>query len=305
MSTMTEGRIRTLADGTRIARLRDGRDLAFLELGDPAARPVFYFHGTPSSRLEAQWAAEAATRHGFRLIPVDRPGLGRSSFQKHRTFLDWPKDVGELADLLGLARFGVAGHSGGGAFTFAAAHELADRLDFAIAFCPWGPPTLGSLADDLNFLDRLYFRIAKRFPGIMNAAFAPLGWMVRFAPKLFFRIMKGSVGPADKEVLDRPGMVEHFTKVLQEAFRSGGRGAAWEAMICYQPWGFELHDISCPVHVWAGDQDVFIPNEMADAMERELRQPVFHRLAGTGHLCIEHWDDAFAAVSDTGKAQRA
>ncbi len=32
--------------------LPDGRALAYLEWGDSTGYPAFYFHGTPSSRLE-------------------------------------------------------------------------------------------------------------------------------------------------------------------------------------------------------------------------------------------------------------
>ena len=43
-----------------------------------------------------------------------RPGYGRSTFQPNRTFHDWPRDVTSLADVLGVAEFGVTGHSGAG-----------------------------------------------------------------------------------------------------------------------------------------------------------------------------------------------
>jgi pimeloyl-ACP methyl ester carboxylesterase len=299
---MTSQRIRTMDDGTRIARLSDGRDLAFLECGDPRGRPVFYFHGTPSSRYEGLWVARAAARHGLRLLPIDRPGMGLSTFQERRRLLDWPKDVEELADLLGLERFGIAGHSGGGAFTFAAAHGLAHRLELAIALCPWGPPSLGSLAEGLNGHDRAYFHLAQRLPGVMRAAFAPLGWTIEHWPALFLRVMKRSVSAPDREALERPGFQDTLTKALQEAVRAGTRGAAWEALICYQPWGFELREIACPIHVWAGDQDVFVSNAMTDAIEHELAHGIVHRLPGKGHLCVEHWEDAFAALALPGGA---
>jgi len=32
--------------------LQDGRSLGFAEYGDPDGKPVFYFHGHPSSRLD-------------------------------------------------------------------------------------------------------------------------------------------------------------------------------------------------------------------------------------------------------------
>jgi pimeloyl-ACP methyl ester carboxylesterase len=119
-----------------------------------------------------------------------------------------------------------------------------------------------------------------------------LGWCVRYFPSLFFTIMKRSVTAPDREALAQPGMQAHFTTVLQEAFRQGGRGPAWEALICYRPWGFDLADIPLPVHVWAGDQDIFVSNEMVEAMAQRLRHPIIHRLPGKGHLCIEHWEDA-------------
>src|SRR5215469_10466634 len=79
-------------------RLADGRTLACLELGDPAGPPVLYFHGFPGSRLEARVAAEAATRLGVRLLAVDRPGFGQSTFQAGRTVRSWAADVAALAD---------------------------------------------------------------------------------------------------------------------------------------------------------------------------------------------------------------
>lgn len=281
-------------DGTRRVRLADGRVLAIIEYGDLKGRPVFYFHGTPSCRYEGWLAAEAAVREGVRLIAVDRPGLGRSSWQERRRLVDWAGDVAELADLLGLGRFGIAGHSGGGAFVFATASVLAERLDFAIAFCPWGPPEPDGAG--LNRLDRMYFQLARLAPDWMLAAFSPLALAGRRFPELFVALLGRAVSAPDRAVLRRPAIRARFVRMLREAFAEGGRGAAWEALICYQPWGFALGDIRCPVHVWFGDEDVFVPPEMAARIERELKQPVVRRLANTGHLGIEHWQEVFAAA---------
>jgi pimeloyl-ACP methyl ester carboxylesterase len=57
-------------------------------------------------------AATAAA--GVHLVTIDRPGYGRSDHQPGRTVLDWPTDVQELAETLGLARFAVVAHSSGG-----------------------------------------------------------------------------------------------------------------------------------------------------------------------------------------------
>lgn len=104
---------------TRTLTLRDGRALAYMEWGAPDGYPTFYFHGTPSSRLEGALADAAAKRFSLRLIAIDRPGQGLSTFQNGRRFRDWPRDVCELADALHIPEFGVAGHSGAGPYLFA------------------------------------------------------------------------------------------------------------------------------------------------------------------------------------------
>ena len=86
----------------RQLRLGDGRRLAYCEYGVRDGKPIFYFHGWPGSRLEAQLAAPTARSYNARLIAVDRPGFGRSDFKRKRTLLDWPRDVAALADSLGL-----------------------------------------------------------------------------------------------------------------------------------------------------------------------------------------------------------
>ena len=89
----------------RTCRLPDGRKLGYAEGGEPKGVPVFYFHGFPGSRLEATLFPAA----GVRLIGVDRPGYGLSTARPWRKLADWPADIAELADHLGLKRFGVVG----------------------------------------------------------------------------------------------------------------------------------------------------------------------------------------------------
>lgn len=49
--------------------LSSGRRLGYAEFGDPTGAPVLSFHGTPSSRLDAELFAEAATAAGVRSPP--------------------------------------------------------------------------------------------------------------------------------------------------------------------------------------------------------------------------------------------
>jgi pimeloyl-ACP methyl ester carboxylesterase len=86
-------------------RLGDGRQLAYERSREPGARPVLFCHGTPGSRLFRPPDPTLPTSLDVDLVTVDRPGYGRSTRQPHRALLDWPADVGALADRLGWDRF--------------------------------------------------------------------------------------------------------------------------------------------------------------------------------------------------------
>ena len=53
-------------------RLRDGRTIAYLEVGSADGFPIFHFHGHGSSRLEVRLLAEKAADFGIRLIGLSR-----------------------------------------------------------------------------------------------------------------------------------------------------------------------------------------------------------------------------------------
>ena len=122
---------------TDLLTLHDGRVLAYEQYGDPAGFPVLNCHGGMSSRLDAAPAHEAALAKGVRLISPDRAqARGSSTYQAGRRLLDWPHDVRELTDSLGIERFAVMGWSAGGAYAAACAARLGDRVTAAAVLAP-------------------------------------------------------------------------------------------------------------------------------------------------------------------------
>ena len=59
----------------QLLQLSDGRQISFIELGQPGGQPVFYFHGIPASCYEAQLVNEDEyIKFGLRVIAASRPG---------------------------------------------------------------------------------------------------------------------------------------------------------------------------------------------------------------------------------------
>lgn len=167
--------------GDSSIRLRDGRRLQCLEIGKSDGSPIFHFHGNGSSCLEVLTVQEAAERLGVRLICLDRPGIGGSDERPGYRLLDWPVDVVEVADQLGIACFAALGFSGGAPFALACAYTISHRLTVCGLISPATGPFLqlaGSFAlrsevwllVHLPWLVCALFRLSMRFSGT-DAAF--------------------------------------------------------------------------------------------------------------------------------------
>ena len=95
---------------------------------DAGGLAVFWQHGTPNLGEPPAPLFAAATEHGMRWVSHDRPGYGSSTALPGRDVASVAADVGGIADALGIERFAVVGHSGGGVFALACAALLPDQV---------------------------------------------------------------------------------------------------------------------------------------------------------------------------------
>lgn len=278
-----------MAAPDNVLRLRDGRLLGYAEYGDPQGRPLFYFHGYPNSRLGAQIAHEAAARGGVRIVALDRPGFGLSDFQPGRRIVDWPNDVVEAADALGVERFAVIGISGGGPYAAACAAKVPPRLTAVAIVSGLGPLDVPASVAGMGRLQQRLLPIARRIPGLhwlVRPGLAVFGRLVRRFPEQMLSLMSRTVPPADKAVLARRDVRAVMRADLAEAFRQGSRGAAWELSLFLRPWGFRLEEISIAVDLWQGGVDVNVPASMGRYQAQTIPTCRARFYPDEGHLLV-------------------
>jgi len=152
--------------------LPDGRLLAYAQHGDLNGKPVFFFHGTPSSRFLRHPDDVLTSSLGIRLITIDRPGFGLSDSYPNRKLLDWPDDVAAVADVLGIERFAISGLSGGGPYAAACAYKIPHRVTMAGIICGVGPTDLPEHVALMYPIRRLGVRLARSAPWLLR----PLIW---------------------------------------------------------------------------------------------------------------------------------
>lgn len=283
--------------------LSDGRRLAYTEWGTATGRPVVYFHGTPGSRI---WIPdEAATvEAGVRLIVPDRPGVGGSDPKLPRTIGEWPADVVELADALGIPRFAVVGVSAGGSYTAACAALIPSRLtDVAIvsgSLSHWCWEERPGVQEGWSVQDRAVFELIQR--DVAAGVRLATGNLVDFAreidehPERMNEDLAQAEG--DRWFFQDPARVEAFNDYLRSTFSQGPDAAVWEFIKVYLPWGFRLADIPIPVRIWHGSQDPWVTTDDIDFQVSAIPRSSLVVWPDSGHLgFIKHWDEIMTTLA--------
>ncbi len=285
---------------TQLVQLGDGRQIAYCEYGDLEGSPVFYFHGTPGSRYEPAFAGRAGQKYGYRILALDRPGVGRSDYVRGRTLLDWPRDVYEVAELLEIERFGVIGVSGGGPYALACGYVLSDYLEFTVLMGSWGPVAEEpKLWQEMAPLDQFFGKLSRTLPCAFYLPFSFFGYAAkRLPPSSFARSLESSMSEPDKELLSNEVMACFFAEDVREAFRQGTRGPADDAILLYREWGFRIEEIQVKVTLFHGEEDKFAPYTYAIYLNEKLPNAESHGYPGKGHLFVlQLFDKVFEQLS--------
>lgn len=222
---------------SRFARYSNGRVVAYSDLGDPAGdTTVFYFHSGGSSRLEAVLGHEAASSRGIRLVCLDRPGVGRSAPLRGRTLVDPAEDVANLAILLGIRRYVVAGFSAG------APHALA-----ALLAAP-GHVVGGVL---VNMTGDRFHPAWRRQPVLARAMFA-----VMLGEAAWRFVWRQTVRQVERKAAGGDRMSAALAVFLREGARQGTAATDHEIDLCYrQSWGLAWEAVARPVLALHGEED--------------------------------------------------
>lgn len=278
--------------------LPDGRDLGWLELGDPAGMPVFAFHGTPGSRLQLAIDDSPMRAAGLRLVCPDRPGYGLSTFHLGRRLVDWPRDVAHLADHLGLDHFAVMGISGGGPHSAVCAALLGDRVTSAAIVSGVGPLADPRATEGMMRSNRILTSLARRRSRVLHVALNLQVSALRRWPSRAFDLMVKQLPPADVAILTRPAVRALLERDAVRSSRTAGAAAVQDFELFAADWGFDLGAIEIPVHVWQGDADVNVPPHHARLLHAAIPGSVLHEFAGEGHfMAFDHLEDICAALT--------
>lgn len=265
-------------------RLPDGRTLHAYDTcaggsspstpGEPAA--VFWHHGSPNVGSPPRPLFAAAEANGLRWVSYDRPGYGGSSPHDGRTAASAAADVAAIADALGIARFAVFGHSGGGQHALACAALLPERVIAAVSVSSQAP--FG--ADGLDWFAGWSPGIAAEYRAAARGRAALEAHWAGTEPE----DMGAYFTQADIAALG--GSWSWLADVAGQAMRQGNEGYLEDTLASVRPWGFQPDAIGVPVLIVHGAKDKMVPPAHGAWLAARCPAAEPRTVQGAGHITV-------------------
>lgn len=255
--------------------LPDGRTLHVYDTPseDPNAKVVFWHHGTPNLGKPPAPLFEASNRIGVRWVAIDRPSYGTSTPVPDRSIASVAEDVKFIADQLGIERFAVMGHSGGGPHALACAALLPERVAAAVSLAglaPYGAAGLDWFAG-MHSTGSLKAAVAGRKTKEEREASPP-----EFDPEVFTA--------KDYDALN--GSWSWINTVVEPALAAGPEGLIEDDLAYVHPWGFDPAQIQVPVLLVHGQQDRMVPASHSVWLAQHVKSSELWLRPQDGHLSV-------------------
>jgi pimeloyl-ACP methyl ester carboxylesterase len=257
--------------------LGDGRTLRTYDTGagDRDDRlAVFWHHGTPNIGPPPEPLFPIADQLGIRWVSYDRPGYGGSTPHPDRDVASAAAYVSVVADALGVERFAVMGHSGGGSHALACGALLPERVLGVIsvaALAPFG-------AEGLDW----FAGMSDSGVASLRAAAEGMEAKKRYQaepehdPEMFT--------PEDHAALSGPWA--WLLDVVGPAVEAGPGGLIDDDLAYVAPWGFEPAQVTAPTLLLHGGRDRVVPAAHSEWLARRCPSAELWLRPDDGHITI-------------------
>lgn len=233
---------------------------------------VVWHAGTPNLGAPPEPLFAAARRLGVRWVGYDRPGYGGSTGARDRDVASAAADVEAVVDSLGVDRFAVLGHSGGGPHALACASLLPDRVAAVVSLS--GPAPYAAVGLDW-------------FAGMAPAGVSSLTAARAGRASYDAHLAAGEeedIGFTAEDWAALEGRWAWLMSVVRPAL--GAPGAADDDLATAGDWGFDPTTIRVPTLVVHGGRDRVVPPDHGRWLAAHIPGASLRLLPEDGHITV-------------------
>jgi pimeloyl-ACP methyl ester carboxylesterase len=253
-------------------QLSDGRILSYSECGNiESGMPVLFCFGLMTSSVAIMFAHHRALRNNLRIIAVDYPGIGESTYQEDRSLDGWADDMTHFCDqILGpSSRLRLLGHSLGGLHVLAllSNKSFKKRVIRAVLLCPW-------LYIEGDTFNPRWMKVAHSLPDVVQSSVIPF-------------VLTGLSSNTVKFASWSNPQVAQFQAaklVMDYAYLQGKKGN--EQMVRFALSKCETYlpqDTDSPIVIYQGKKDALVLESSTLELVRLLKE----RNCNVKHICID------------------
>ncbi len=285
-------------EDVRLVNLPDGRRLAYTEFGERTGYPLFHCHSHGSSRLEAASFHRDAKQAGFRIIAVDRPGIGLSDFNAKTSVAAFAEDLSFLAQQLRCARFGLLANGAGTAYALAMANMNPERVSVLLGMSSSFPV----FTEQGSVLQRVLRSTAAT---ALKSSILLRHWRGALSHDRYLQRLLESLSYADRRVFENPRVLELVENDVREALRQGARGVASDSALQFSSLPLNFARLQTPCHFWQGSAEGSSVRVRAERFIARLSNASLHEVINRGrYFYLRYMEDVFAQANlllDRGK----
>ena len=152
-----------------------------------------------------------------------------------------------------------------------------------MSLAPWAAEGLDWFAGMSDSTVREYTAAASE-PELLTARLVETAAQIKANPAGHVAGLRPEMPDADRRVVSDVGIRALLAKNFAEALRDSADGWIDDALAFCSPWGFNLADITVPVLLWHGENDVFSPVAHARWLADQIPHAIMSIRPGAAHL---------------------
>lgn len=278
--------------------LKDGRKLAYREIGHPNGRPVIYLSCSLVEILPRADAAKAATLNNWRLICPSRPGQGASSPNPKSDIRDsvhsFSNDIIELMDHLGLKSALAIGST----HALSLAQKAPDRIKGMLSLghaCHWDKSFLKSMPPRYRNMIKTSIYAPKAVAFLLRVSLAMLD---SGHGKTFLMGMQGD-NEIDKMALEDPENFQILINGLHHNMEQNVYSFSKDVALIHTDWLSDFEELKCSVTVMHGAEDTLVTQDWIAPFLRAVPHAKSISIANGGKfLLLTHFPKILGELED-------